>query len=70
VLSVPCRAGTAAPRTPCLASTQNQIHLTFCAPFWFDLLQRLIQLRGTATKPRTEQEKIQKTIQEAERGAP
>jgi hypothetical protein len=29
----------------------------FGAPFWFDLLQRLTQLRGTGTKPKTEQEK-------------
>ena len=28
----------------------------FGAPFWFDLLQRLVQLRGTGAKPRTEQE--------------
>jgi len=25
----------------------------FGAPFWFDLLQRLIQIRGTGAKPRT-----------------
>jgi hypothetical protein len=29
----------------------------FGAPFWFDLLQRLTQLRGTGAKPKTEQEK-------------
>ncbi len=28
----------------------------FGAPFWFDLLQRLTQLRGTGPKPKTEQE--------------
>ena len=29
----------------------------FGAPFWFDILQRLIQLRGTGTKPPTEKDK-------------
>jgi hypothetical protein len=31
----------------------------FGAPFWFDLLQHLVQLRGTGAKPKTEQEKEQ-----------
>ena len=31
----------------------------FGAPFWFDLLQRLTQLRGTGAKPKTEQDKGQ-----------